>query len=83
MLITSVLLIFIGLESLNVLALYFAPGSRYANAVGVFAAWEKAKHDPEIHAFVKYLVAWVAGVKVMVLLLLAVILVMASSRCSA
>jgi len=34
---------FILLELSNVVALYFAPGSKYANAVGVFSAWEKSK----------------------------------------
>ena len=62
-LIKVVILLFILLELSNVLALYFAPGSKYANAVGVFTAWEKSKQYPEIHDFVKYLVYWVAGTK--------------------
>ena len=64
---------FMLLELSNVLALYFAPGSKYANAVGVFTAWEASKRDPEIHDFVRYLVYWVAGAKLIFLLLLAVI----------
>ena len=68
---------FILLESSNVIALYFAPGSRYANAVGVFTAWEKSKQYPEIHDFVKYLVYWVGGTKLIFLLLLAVIIISA------
>lgn len=72
-----VILVFMTLEFSNVVALYFAPGSKYANAVGVFSAWEKSKQDPEIHDFVKYLVYWVAGVKLMFLFLLAVILIFA------
>ncbi len=72
-----VLLLFILLETSNVLALYFAPGSRKANAVGVFSAWEKSKQYPEIHDFVKYLVNWVAGTKLIFLLLLAVIILFA------
>jgi len=68
---------FILLESSNVIALYFAPGSRYANAVGVFTAWEKSKQYPEIHDFVKYLVYWVGGTKLIFLLLLAVIIIYA------
>lgn len=47
-----VILIFIALESANVLTLYFFPESRYANGIGVFKAWEKSKADPEIHRFV-------------------------------
>lgn len=72
-----VILIFIALETSNVLMLYFAPGSKNANAVGVFSAWEKSKEYPEIHNFIKYLVNWVAGAKLIFLLLLAVIITFA------
>lgn len=72
-----VIIAFILLETSNVLALYFAPGSKYANAVGVFTAWEKSKQYPEIHDFVKYLVYWVAGAKLIFLLLLAMIVIYA------
>ena len=66
---------FVLLELSNVLMLYFAPGSKNANAVGVFRAWEKSKQDPEIHDFVRYLVYWVAGTKlIFILLLIAIIL---------
>ena len=65
-----VIIAFILLEASNVLALYFAPGSKRANAVGVFSAWEKSKQYPEIHDFVKYLVYWVAGAKLIFLFLL-------------
>ncbi len=68
---------FILLELSNVMALYFAPGSKYANAVGVFSAWEKSKQYPEIHDFVKYLVYWVAGTKLIFLVLLTVIIMFA------
>jgi hypothetical protein len=73
-LIIIVIIGFICLEAANVAALYFFPGSKYANSVGVFNAWEKSKADPEIHDFVKYLVNWVAGTKLIFLLLLIVIL---------
>jgi len=66
---------FVLLELSNVLMLYFAPGSKNANAVGIFSAWEKSKQDPEIHDFVRYLVYWVAGTKlIFILLLMAIIL---------
>lgn len=77
MFIKIVLLVFILLELSNVLALYFASGSKYANAVGIFSAWEKSKQYPEIHDFVRYLVYWVAGAKLIFLLLLAVIVMFA------
>jgi dolichol kinase len=75
----TVILAFIVMEVSNVLALYFAPGSKYANAVGVFSAWEKSKEDPEIHDFVRYLVYWVAGAKLIFLFLLGVITLFGSS----
>lgn len=74
-----VILAFIVLEFSNILALYFAPGSKYANAVGIFCAWEKSKENPEIHDFVRYLVYWVAGAKLIFLFLLGVITLFGSS----
>ena len=68
------------LELTNVVTLYVAPGSRRANGVGIFTAWEKSKADPEIHAFVRYLVYWVAGTKLIFLALIAVILATAPER---
>jgi hypothetical protein len=71
---------FILLEATNVVALYFFPGTKYANSVGVFKAWEKSKQDPEIHDFVRYLVYWVAGTKLIFILLLIVILFTADEQ---
>jgi hypothetical protein len=68
---------FIILESANVLALYFNPDTRKFNGVGVFKAWEESKAYPDIHRFVRYLVYWVAGTKLIFILLLGVILVSA------
>jgi len=79
-LITIVTIAFLILEATNVIALYFFPGSKYANSVGVFKAWEKSKGDPEIHNFVKYLVNWVAGTKLIFILLLIVILFTADEK---
>ena len=77
---TAALVIFGLLELMNVGVLYFAPGSRKANGVGVFTAWEKSKADPEVHEFVRYLVYWVAGTKVIFLGLLAVVLITGTER---
>lgn len=71
---------FLILEATNVLTLYFSPGSKLANGVGVFKAWEKSKRNPEIHNFVKYLVNWVAGTKLIFILLLIVILYTADDQ---
>ena len=68
------IVIFVLLESLNVLTLYFNPGSQMGNGIGVFNAWEKSKADLEMHQFVRYLVFWVAGTKLIFIALLLVIL---------
>lgn len=68
--------IFLVLEAANVLALYFAPGSERFNAVGVFAGWARSQEDPDLAPFVRYLVNWVAGTKVIFIALwLAILLV--------
>ena len=74
------IVIFILLESLNVLTLYFQPGSKLGNGVGVFNAWERSKADPEMHEFVRYLVNWVAGTKLIFIALLLVILFTAGEQ---
>ena len=77
---TIVIIGFLILEATNVVALYFFPDSKLANSVGVFKAWEKSKQDPEIHDFVKYLVNWVAGTKLIFILLLIVIVYTADQQ---
>lgn len=62
------------LETSNVLMLYFVPGTKKGNGVGVFNAYEKTKNDPELNAFVTYLINWVAGTKLIFIALLLVIL---------
>jgi len=69
------IIVFIVLEALNVLMLYFMPGTKKGNGVGFFNAYEKAKNDPEVYAFVKYLINWIAGTKLIFIALLIVILV--------
>jgi len=71
---------FLALEVTNVIALYFFPDTKYANSIGVFKAWEKSKKDPEIFDFVKYLVNWVAGTKLIFILLLIVIVFTANDQ---
>ena len=77
---TTISIGFLILEATNVVALYFFPGSKYANSVGIFTAWEKSKRDPDIHNFVKYLVNWVAGTKLIFIMLLIVILYVADDQ---
>ena len=65
---------FVLLETANVAVLYFFPDSKMANSMGVFKAWEKSKADPDVHDMVRYLVNWVAGTKLIFILLLTVLL---------
>ena len=55
------ILIFIIMESANVAILYFRPGSRIGNGVGVFNAFHNSERE-EQKLFASYLVNWVAGV---------------------
>ena len=71
---------FLLLEVTNVLTLYFFPDSKLANGMGVFKAWDKSKQDSEVHDLIKYLVNWVAGTKLIFILLLIVILLTADGQ---
>lgn len=73
-----VIVLFILLELSNVIILYFRPDSKLGNGVAVFNAWEKSKEDANLHEFVKYLVYWVAGTKLIFIVLLIVILITGS-----
>jgi len=55
--------------------LYFMPGSRMGNGVGVFNAWEASKKDENIHELMKYLVYWVAGAKLIFIMMGIVVIV--------
>lgn len=57
------ILVFVVIESLNVLTLYFNAGSRIGNGLGVFNAFEVAEKDDTVGPFVRYLIDWVAGAK--------------------
>ena len=75
MIVTIAIIAFLVLETLNVLMLYFTPGTHRGNGLGVFNAYEKSKADAEVHALVKYLINWVAGTKLIFIALLIVILI--------
>ena len=66
---------FVLLEISNVAVLYLMPDSKLANAMGYFKAWERSKSDPQVHEMVKYLVNWVAGTKMIFILLLIILLI--------
>ncbi|MFI3209492.1 MAG: hypothetical protein R3Y64_00335 [Peptostreptococcaceae bacterium] len=68
------ILVFIILEISNVFILYFKTDSKLGNGVSVFDHFHESKKDPLLHEFVKYLVYWVAGTKLIFISLLIVIL---------
>jgi hypothetical protein len=71
-------MIFAIIEVGNVMMLYFMPGSRMGNGVGVFNAWEKSKKDESVHELIKYLVYWVAGAKLIFIMMALVVIVWGS-----
>ncbi len=67
------IILFIIMESANVLILYFKPEFKYGNGVAVFKQWEKSKANEDEHLFAKYMTSWVAGSKLIFIALLIVI----------
>ncbi len=68
------ILIFIFMEAMNVLILYFKPNFKYGNSMKAFKAWEKLNKEETSALFTKYMVNWVANTKLIFIALLAVIL---------
>lgn len=69
------MIIFIVMETANVCILYFAPDSRLGNGVAIFDHWEESKKDEPTHLFARYMTYWVAGTKLIFIVLLLVILI--------
>lgn len=78
MILDVVIVLFVFLELGNVMILYFSPNSKQGNGVAVFNPWFKSKHNETEKLFVKYLVNWVAGSKLIFIGLLLVVLFTAS-----
>jgi hypothetical protein len=75
---TIAMIVFLTFETANIVLLYFFPGSKKGNAMGVFNAWEESKKMPAVHKLLRYLVYWVAGTKLIFAGLLVVIIVTGS-----
>ena len=69
------ILVFTIIECGNVMMLYFKPDTKLANGIGVFNAFEKSKSDDNVHNLVKYLINWVAGAKLIFIMISIVIIV--------
>lgn len=70
--------LFIILETANVFILYFKPDSKKGNGVAIFKHWEESKKDENSHLFASYMTNWVAGTKLIFILLLITILLTGS-----
>ncbi|MFI3257918.1 MAG: hypothetical protein R3Y36_06440 [Spirochaetales bacterium] len=68
------IIFFVIMETANVCILYFAPDSRLGNGVAVFDNYHESKEDENRYLFTKYMTNWVAGVKLIFIVLLSVIL---------
>ncbi|MGD9676932.1 MAG: hypothetical protein AB7V16_01020 [Vulcanibacillus sp.] len=68
------IIIFVIMETANVCILYFAPDSPLGNGVAVFNHWESSKEDEDTHLFASYMTNWVAGTKLIFIMLLLVVL---------
>lgn len=66
--------LFVIMETANVIILYFTPDSKLGNGVAIFNPWFKAKEDETSELFARYMTNWVAGVKLIFIVLLVVIL---------
>ena len=72
--------IFVFIECLNIIILYTMPGSKIGNGVGVFDAFHKTQEDEEIKLFVGYLINWVAGAKLIFIMMGIVVIVFGSEQ---
>ena len=66
--------VFVIMETANILILYFAADSKLGNGVAVFNPWFKAKEYKSSELFARYMTNWVAGTKLIFIVLLLVIL---------
>ena len=67
--------LFILLESLNIILLYFKPNFKYGNSMYAFKEYDDFDKNSDDFLLVDYLVNWVAGTKLIFIGLLLVILI--------
>ena len=68
------IIVFVIMEAANVIILYFFSDSRLGNGVAVFNTWFNAKNQKDMELFAKYMTNWVAGTKLIFIVLLIVTL---------
>ncbi len=63
------ILVFVFIEVLNVMVLYFNPTFKYGNGVGVFNVYHEVIKDKKYQDFINYMVFWVAGAKLIFIMI--------------
>ena len=61
--------IFVFIEFLNIMILYSDPSSKMGNGVGVFNDYFDLKENKEVNDFIGYLINWVAGAKLIFIMI--------------
>jgi len=69
------IIVFTFIEFLNIMILYFNPEFKFGNGVGVFNQYHLSKEDESMHLFVRYLVNWVAGAKLIFIMIGVVVVI--------
>ena len=69
------ILVFTIIECLNVIMLYFMPESKMGNGVGVFNTYHETMKEEKTKDFVKYLINWVAGAKLIFIMIGIVVII--------
>jgi len=67
--------VFVFIEFLNIMMLYFMPESKMGNGVGVFNDYLELKDNDKVNDFVGYLINWVAGAKLIFIMIGIVVVV--------
>lgn len=78
MILNTVILIFVVLELMNVIILYFKPDFPHGNSMLAFKGWQKSQENENTRLFANYLVKWVANCKLIFVVLLLVIVLFGS-----
>lgn len=63
------IIVFTFIETLNILTLYFYPSSKKGNGIGVFDDYHRLAKDDDSKDFVGYLINWVAGTKLIFIMI--------------
>ena len=73
------ILVFVLIETLNVLTLYFNPNFKYGNGIGVFNDYQELK-DSKHSEFIHYLINWVAGAKLIFIMIGIVVVIVGNEQ---